>query len=52
MVYRDDYSGYKRLQGYVQAPVNHSVGVCVRGKAHTQGIESMWSMLKRDHKGT
>ena len=51
-VYTDDYSGYKRLQGYAHEPVNHSVGEYVRGKAHTQGIESMWSMLKRGHKGT
>ena len=24
--YTDDYSGYKRLQGYAHEPVNHSVG--------------------------
>ena len=32
--------------------VNHSVGEYVDGMAHTNGIESFWSMLKRVHKGT
>ena len=32
--------------------VNHSVGEYVDGMAHTNGIESFWSMLKRAHKGT
>ena len=31
--------------------VKHSVGEYVRGMAHTNGIESFWSMLKRAHKG-
>ena len=32
--------------------VRHSVGEYVDGMAHTNGIESFWSMLKRAHKGT
>ena len=32
--------------------VKHSVGEYVRGQAHTNGIESFWSMLKRAHSGT
>ena len=32
--------------------VRHSVSEYVRGKVHTNGIESFWSMLKRAHKGT
>ena len=32
--------------------VRHSVGEYVSGMAHTNGIESFWSMLKRAHKGT
>ena len=32
--------------------VKHSVAEYVRGKAHTNGVESFWSMLKRAHTGT
>ena len=32
--------------------VNHSDAEWVRGMAHTQGIESVWSMLKRGFHGT
>ena len=31
--------------------VKHSVSEYVNGMAHTNGIESFWSMLKRAHKG-
>ena len=31
--------------------MKHSVGEYVRGLAHTNGVESFWSMLKRAHKG-
>ena len=29
----------------------HSVGECVREQAHTNGVESFWSMLKRGYHG-
>ncbi len=32
--------------------VNHSAGEYVRGMAHTNGVESFWSMLKRGYMGT
>ena len=32
--------------------VKHSVGEYVDGMAHTNGIESFWSMLKRGYHGT
>ena len=32
--------------------VKHSVGEYVNNKAHTNGIESFWSMLKRGYNGT
>ena len=31
---------------------NHSARRCVDGDAHTNGMESSWSMLKRAHKRT
>ena len=31
--------------------VRHSVGEYVSDMAHTNGVESFWSMLKRAHKG-
>ncbi len=49
-VYTDDASAYKGIP-FDHASVRHSVGEYVRGMAHTNGIESFWSMLKRAHKG-
>jgi len=31
--------------------VSHSVGEYVRNQAHTNGIESFWSLMKRGHNG-
>ena len=50
-VYTDDASAYKGMP-FDHASVRHSVGEYVNGMAHTNGIESFWSMLKRAHKGT
>ena len=50
-VYTDDASAFKGMP-YDHESVKHSVGECVRDMAHTNGIESFWSMLKRAHKGT
>ena len=51
-VYTDEHGGYRTLKGFEHESLNHSVGEYVRGRAHTQGIDSFWSMLKRAHKGT
>ena len=40
------------LNLYQHEAVNHSVGEYVRGEAHTNGVESFWSMLKRGYQGT
>ena len=50
-VYTDEHPSYRRLRRAHEA-VHHRSGEYVRGDAHTQGIESFWSMLKRAHKGT
>ncbi len=50
-VYTDDASAYEALP-FDHATVKHSLSEYVKGDAHTNGIESLWSMLKRAHKGT
>ena len=49
-VYTDEHAAYRGLANH--ATVAHSVGEYVRGQAHTNGIESFWSMLKRGYYGT
>ena len=49
MVYTDDHGGYRNLPRH--EAVKHSVGEYGRGQAHTNGIESFWSMLKRGFVG-
>ena len=50
MVYTDGETGYAGLPNH--EAVKHTVGEYVRGMAHTNGIESFWSMLKRGYYGT
>ena len=49
-VYTDDSPAYNRLNRPHES-VKHSVGEYVRGMAHTNGIESLWAMLKRGYVG-
>ena len=49
-VYTDEATAYRGLPNH--ETVNHSVGKYVDGMAHTNGIESFWSMLKRGYHGT
>ncbi len=52
-VYTDEASAYSGLGAdYDHETVNHSAKEYVNGMAHTNGIESFWSMMKRAHKGT
>ena len=55
-VYTDDAIAYRGLPNmlnqYKHESVKHSVAEYVRDLAHTNGIESFWSMLKRAYKGT
>ena len=47
----DDAKGYEGIL-YDHETVQHSVSEYVRGQAHTNGIESFWSMLRRGYQGT
>ena len=51
-VYTDGSSVYKGLANMNHEAVQHSIGEYVNGMAHTNGIESFWSMLKRGFYGT
>ena len=50
-VYTDDHGGYRGM-AFEHETVKHSVGEYVNGMAHTNGVESFWSMLKRGYHGT
>ena len=50
-VYTDELKSYNGIP-YPHQTVCHSAGEYVRDMAHTNGIESFWSMLKRAYKGT
>ena len=50
-VYTDEAKAYKTLP-FSHDSVKHSLQEYVKGEVHTNGIESLWSMLKRAHKGT
>lgn len=49
-IYTDDHRGYIGLDNHES--VNHSAKQYVDGKAHTNGIESFWALLKRGYMGT
>jgi transposase-like protein len=50
----DEHAAYNDLDGpfFKQERVNHSAGEYVRGMASTNGIESVWAVLKRGLMGT
>ena len=50
-VYTDDAEAYETLPFNHDSPT-HSLQEYVKGALHTNGIESLWSLLKRAHKGT
>ncbi|MBC6438988.1 MAG: IS1595 family transposase [Rhodospirillales bacterium] len=50
--YTDEHGAYTGMPEYDHEAVNHSVGEYVRDMAHTNGIASFWSMLKRGYQGT
>ena len=48
-IYTDEAHAYKGLPNH--EAVKHSVSEYVRGQAHTNGMESFWSLLKRGYQG-
>lgn len=52
-LYTDDHSAYGALDGllYQHTSVKHSALEYVSGAAHTNGIESVWAVLKRGYNG-
>ena len=50
VVYSDEASAYQGIARH-HIPLNHSVGEYVREQAHTNGMESFWSMMKRGFTG-
>ena len=50
IVYTDDFSSYVGLmEDYVHETVCHSGKEFVKGLVHTNGIESVWALLKRGY---
>ena len=49
-IYTDEHRSYQGLPNHTT--VKHSAGEFVNGMAHTNGIESFWSLLKRGYHGT
>ena len=50
-VYTNDAKAYKGMIDFKHESVKHAVGEYVRDQAHTNGIESFWSMMKRGYDG-
>ena len=51
-VFTDDHRGYLGLQDYEHSSVKHSAKEYVNGMIYTNGIESVWAILKRGYIGT
>jgi transposase-like protein len=53
LVATDEHSGYRLIdKDYKHETVRHGAGEYVRGKVHTQNIDSFWSLLKRGIMGS
>lgn len=47
----DEHAAYRGMAEYLHRAVNHSAKEFVDGMAHTNGIESVWAVLKRGFYG-
>ncbi|MDQ3849760.1 MAG: IS1595 family transposase [Actinomycetota bacterium] len=52
MIFSDDYAVYDYLPLERHQEVNHSAEECVRGDAHTNTVEGVWSLFKRSIVGS
>ena len=48
----DEHKSYNDMPEYNHLAVNHSAKEFVNGMAHTNGMESVWALLKRGYYGT
>lgn len=48
----DEHAAYRGMSEHAHRVVNHSAKQFVDGMAHTNGIESVWALLKRGFYGT
>ncbi|WP_276973313.1 IS1595 family transposase, partial [Ferrimicrobium acidiphilum] len=51
-LYTDEHAAYRSVVGLNHQSVNHSAKQFVDGMAHTNGIESVWAVLKCGFYGT
>ena len=49
-IYTDEWWGYRDLPN--RQSVRHGIGQWVDGQAHTNGLESFWSLMKRGYHGS
>ena len=49
-IYSDEWWGYHGLPN--REVVRHGIGQWVNGQAHTNGLESFWSLMKRGFHGS
>ena len=51
-VYTDQLHAYRHIPKRDHEAIAHNIGEYVKGKAHPNGIESFWAVLRRAHMGT
>lgn len=51
-VFTDEHRSYTGMVDVGHKSVKHGVGEYVNVQAHTNGIDSFWSLLKRSYRGT
>jgi transposase-like protein len=51
MIHTDEWRGYNNLKDYGHEAVNHGARQYVKGNVNTNGVESVWAVLKRGLNG-